>query len=471
MLRVVNMIPRTLSAESGQDSEPNIAVDPANPLRIVATAFTRDPANGPLAPVFVSTDGGASWQLRTIVPGGPITKDITIGFPDRGGTLYAGILRDSDRHMNVLRTADPFSLTPMTRLDDRAKEEDQPWLSAATVPSGSESGQDRVYIGHNDGSAGSRTASVELSLNARTAPQPAGFGTHQVERRTTAGQDGAPIRTAVHPSGTIYTCFQRYTSRPTLFSFIMDVIVVRDDDWGRGSNPFADLVGPDGLAGVAVATDRFGPLDAHSGPLGQERIGIDLSIAVDPTARRRIIVAWADRVGGPTGTDWTIHVRQSETSGQTWSDDVRTITNGKNPALAVNARGHIGLLFQQLVGIGAAERWVTQLEVTGDAWAGSPTAMVLHTALASSPPRDGFPYIGDYIRLLAVGNDYYGVFSGSNLPDPDNFPSGVSYQRNADFSTQRLVGTDNTTTVPVSIDPFFVHFQEPDPLPWLSSLL
>jgi hypothetical protein len=255
----------------------------------------------------------------------------------------------------------------------------------------------------------------------------------------------------------------------------MDVIVVRDDDWGRGSNPFADLVGPDGLAGVAVATDRFVPFNPHIGSLGQERIGVDLSIAVDPMARRRIIVAWADRVGGPTGTDWTIHVRQSETSGQTWSDDVRTITNGKNPALAVNARGQIGLLFQQLVGIGAAERWVTQLEVTGDAWASPPTAMVLHTALASSPPLDDFlPYIGDYIRLLAVGNDYYGVFSGSNLPDPDNFPSGVSYQRNADFSTQRLIGTDNTTTVPVSIDPFFVHFQEPeqfDPLPWLSSLL
>ena len=33
---VVNMIPKTLSQEAHQDSEPMIAVDPANPKRIVA---------------------------------------------------------------------------------------------------------------------------------------------------------------------------------------------------------------------------------------------------------------------------------------------------------------------------------------------------------------------------------------------------------------------------------------------------
>ena len=38
-LRVVNMIPAGLSGETGQDSEPNLAVDPQNPARIVATAF------------------------------------------------------------------------------------------------------------------------------------------------------------------------------------------------------------------------------------------------------------------------------------------------------------------------------------------------------------------------------------------------------------------------------------------------
>ena len=40
---VINMIPKALSGEAEQDSEPSLAVDPADPRRIVATAFTPDP--------------------------------------------------------------------------------------------------------------------------------------------------------------------------------------------------------------------------------------------------------------------------------------------------------------------------------------------------------------------------------------------------------------------------------------------
>ena len=66
-----------------------------------------------------------------------------------------------------------------------------------------------------------------------------------------------------------------------------------------------------------------------------------------------------------------------------------------------------------------------------------------------------FPYLGDYVRLLSVGRDFYGIFSGSNVPDLAHFPSGVSYQRNADWPTQRLIGLDGVSTVSASIDPFF----------------
>ena len=108
MLRIVNMIPRSLSGESSQDSEPNLAVNPENPQQLVATAFTRDPMNGPNAPVYVSADGGLTWSLRSIVPGGPATLDITVGFSTSGGTLYAGILNFSSTNLNVLRTGNPL---------------------------------------------------------------------------------------------------------------------------------------------------------------------------------------------------------------------------------------------------------------------------------------------------------------------------------------------------------------------------
>jgi hypothetical protein len=80
---------------------------------------------------------------------------------------------------------------------------------------------------------------------------------------------------------------------------------------------------------------------------------------------------------------------------------------------------------------------------------------VLHQAPSNTPGREFLPYIGDYIRLLAVGRDFYGVFSGNNTPDMANFPSGVTYQRNANFNTHILLNTDGVTPVAVSIDPFF----------------
>jgi hypothetical protein len=457
VLRVVNMIPRALSDETQQDSEPNIAVNPENPNQIVGTAFTPDPLGGTQAPVYVSTDGGLTWALHSIVPGGSSTHDISVAFATRGGALYAGILNASNSNLNVLRASSAVSASPMQVLVDRP-DEDQPWATAVTTTAG----EDRVYIGHNDFSASPRTASVEISQSARTAAAPAGFATHVVERRANSGQDGPPIRTAVHPDGTVYAAFQSWTARvassSTFLDLRMDVVVLRDDAWAGGANPFAALTDPaDGTAGIRVARNRFIRFTSSVGPLGQERIGSDLAITVDPNDSDNVWVAWCDRVGGATGTDWTLHVRRSTDRGQTWSArDVRTIRNAKNPALAVNANGLLGFLHQRLVLPPPNSRWVTRLELTADSWATPSDLFVLHSARAFSPPRDFLPYLGDYIRLLAVGDAFYGVFSGSNHPDRANFPNGVVYQRNANWTSHSLLGADGATGVPDSIDPFFV---------------
>ena len=91
---VVNMIPNVFSQEANQDSEPNLAVDPANPMRMVGSAFTPDPLGGPNAPIFVSVDGGMTWSLNLIVPStaGAATGDISVTY-GHDGRLYAGILR------------------------------------------------------------------------------------------------------------------------------------------------------------------------------------------------------------------------------------------------------------------------------------------------------------------------------------------------------------------------------------------
>src|SRR5271168_5274078 len=61
--RLVNMVPNSRSAETAQDSEPTITVDPNNSSRMAGSAFTWDNLTGsPMAtataPIYVSTDGG-----------------------------------------------------------------------------------------------------------------------------------------------------------------------------------------------------------------------------------------------------------------------------------------------------------------------------------------------------------------------------------------------------------------------------
>jgi hypothetical protein len=451
---VVNMIPRSLSGEHSQDSEPNIAVNPQNMREIVGTAFTASPVGGTFAPIYVTTDGGMTWSLRNVVPGNGSfgTGDITVGFSSTDGVLYAGTLNGSTGRLNILRTTSFTSMTPMDVLVDRASE-DQPWVIAGTVVV-SGTPRDRVFVGNNNfGQPAGQTATVDVSQSARTAAAPAGFAARRIERRTTSGQDGPPIRLALHPDGTVYAAFHRWVTRSGS-DVDLDIVMCRDDAWGAGTNPFDDLIDAgDGLVGQRVATGRFIRFNAV---MGQERLGADLAVAVDPNNSSSVWVAWCDRVGGATGTDWTIHLRHSTDRGQTWSADLRTVTNAKNPSVAVSDRGVVGFLFQAFTGT----RWVTQFETTADAFATAPAATVLHTAPSTTPARQFFPYIGDYVRVLSVGADFYGVFSANNTPDAANFPNSVVYQRNADWVTRTLLDVDNTTVVDPSIDPFFFHWTD-----------
>ena len=193
MVKVVNVIPQSLSAETRQDSEPNIAVNPANHAQIAITAFTPDPMGGSNAPIFVSTDTGATWVLNTIVPSQNTTTgtgDITTRFAG-SGRFYGGILRlPGSLRLNILRSTNFTAPVAMSVLVDRTQV-DQPYTQAATVPSGTDAGKDRVYVGLNDFAAsGGKTATVETGLDAAAASPT--FTSVRVEKRGTgtAGQNG-----------------------------------------------------------------------------------------------------------------------------------------------------------------------------------------------------------------------------------------------------------------------------------------
>jgi hypothetical protein len=375
-----------------------------------------------------------------------MTADITVAFGSSSNVLYSGIIRhpivnDSTR-LNILSTSNFLSSTKMKVLVDRMGV-DQPFVKAVTATNGADKGKDQVFVGNNDfGGPNGKTATIDRSSNGTN------FSQVRIESRTTSGQDGPPVRPAIHSDGTVYAVYHSWrTFDSNSGNGTADIVVVRDDNWGNGPPSFGALKDTDNLSGKRVAQNalfNFGDF------LGLERTGGAVAIAVDPTNSDVVYVSWADTRNGV----YTIHLRKSSDRGVTWSaNDLKVVTSATNPALAVNSQGTIGFLYQQLVGTGALQRFVTHLQYSNDGqnW----TDLILADTPANIPQKIFDPYLGDYAHLLSVGKDFHGIFSANNQPDMTHFPNGVSYQRNHDFGKKQLLDTDGVAPVDPSIDPFF----------------
>jgi hypothetical protein len=440
-VRVVDIIPASLSGETWQDAEPFLSVYASNPHILAASAFTPNPggSSSTTAPIFVSDDDGNTWSLRNTVPSNGMTADIThaAGEPNE---LYATILSVPGVPLKALETHDLFSSTTMTQ-DATRPNTDQPFVRAVRSAN-----TDRLYVGINDFNAlNGRTATVDVSLNGGTT-----FASRRIEPRNTLGQNGPSVRPAVAQDSTVYVAYFGWRSAAgnTITS---DVVVARDDHGATGATPFRDLRDPsDNQAGRLVATGRT-IIFSNAPTLGQERIGSTLTIAVDVLHSDTVYIAWADRVG--SGDIQTVHVSRSTDRGATWSTDLRTLTNTTTPSLAVAENGTVGLLYQQLTGTGSASRWVTRLEQSRDGFA-THQDVVLADVPANTPAMQFLPYLGDYNMLLTRGDQFLGIFSANNTPDPANFPSGVVYQRRVDQATHQLRDGAGQP-VAASIDPFF----------------
>ena len=441
-VHVVNMIPKSMSGETNQDSEPQLTINPENHRMMVGTAFTPDPGGGPLGPVFASFDGGNTWTLDLIVPGGePNDQSVRFG---SGSALYAGVLRgDHFLRMNVLRSA-PYSGSTAMQTVVQRDTIDQPYVAATHSH-----GRDRVFVGNNDASSGPYRGSVEHSADARNAPPPAGFSQNVIDPRLTI-RDSPSIRPAPHHDGTVYVAYFSWRTGGPVHA---DIVVARDDHFGTGAAPFTDLTDPnDGLAGFRVALSVPIPWFFY---VANERLGSCLSIAVHPENSDIVYLAWGD--GSYPGSQQTLHVRRSLDRGVTWSGDLFTAPNATNASLAITRNGKVGFLYQQAVTSGAAQRWETHVQITRNGWATPAEDIVLANTPVDNATYTYDPYIGDYADLQAVGNEFHGIFCAHNVPDMGNFPHGVHYQRNADFAANQLLDVNGITPVANSIDPFYAH--------------
>src|SRR5437763_4346114 len=135
-VRVVDLIPRSLSGETWQDAEPFLALYDSNPKLMAASAFTPNPggSTSATAPIFVSNDGGDSWTLRNTLPSEGMTADITHAGGGSAPGLYAGFMKVPGFPLNELKASDVFSPATMTLQSSRA-DIDQPFVRTAAVAS------------------------------------------------------------------------------------------------------------------------------------------------------------------------------------------------------------------------------------------------------------------------------------------------------------------------------------------------
>lgn len=409
---VVDIVPASLSNESEQNSEPNIAVNPVNPAQIVITAF----GNGPFRnPVYATNNGGASWIVMQYIG----TSDTSVAWSDSS----LGYLAQTNVSGNTLvgaRTLGAglhrFGYLGSSFYRPGGEGPDQPWVFANKGLR-----QDHIFIAFNDLRQPARTASIRFSLDTGRTWR------NTVIERVIPGDkfDGAAVRVAA-VGNTVYAAFERNNSQTSAGDEQGDLVVVKDT--AGGLHRFTDL----GTAGVVAASDQVFPM----GNLGLERLGSDLSIAVDPSNADRVFVACARVVNGQPD----IAVLLSTDGGSHWTTAYDAGPGTALPALAVASNGTAGLLFTKLAS-GYLETHFAQ----SNASFSTISEQTLSRFANGTPALQFQPYIGDYQDLVAVGGTFYGTYSASN--DISALPGQpVTFLRDQ----SKLGGA-----VPYSIDPFF----------------
>ena len=238
------------------------------------------------------------------------------------------------------------------------------------------------------------------------------------------------MRTAVL-GDTVYVAFQRWEQFVGDFDGFArgELVVVKDNNAGRDG--FRAL-GPAGVGGVVRSELNF-PFGVVG--LGQQRIGSGISIAVDP--RDANVVFLATEVFENAAPRILVFVTTD--GGATWAQRLKTRPHTALPALAVAANGTVALEYTGAFN-GLLETHLLQ----------SPDRFTSIADTTLSRFRDNTliatfdPFIGDYQRLVAVGDTFHGTFSASN--DVSLFPLTPIFQRDR----SRLGGR-----VAHSIDPFY----------------
>ena len=480
-LSIADIIPISQSFfDIFRNSEPSIAVNPMNPMQMVAAAFgAANSGNG--APFFFSTNGGTTWSLFGTLNHGDTslawsldgskvlaTTLTSTGDPDSGSTINTFSSTVANMNFgNAINTFPPAG---------SARGLDQPWIETGPA--------NHVYVGYNQAPSPTvpgATASILVSSDGGNT-----YGAPITLDQAPQLRDDPSVREAVN-GNTVYAVFDRWTNQLSNNAdgtqFASQLVVERSDN--AGADSFKAL----GVNGIGVVVDT--PTVPFAGPavgtpaasntaltFGQNRSDIGTAIAVNPSNPNDVVVAYSsvtNYVPGQTGVI-KVFVQESTNGGMSWTQKYMSpdgIRSGDS-SVAILANGAIGVLYDSYDP--TTNKLVTHLVTTTNDFMTAPTDMTLATQTNPPGTDPNQPYLGDYLNIVGVGNTFYGIFSALNadngtsaLIDPSN-PASVIFQRSSigtpgssNFQVTDANGTPGS--VAPSIDPFFFKFTPPTGAP------
>ncbi|MGB9181728.1 MAG: choice-of-anchor D domain-containing protein [Pyrinomonadaceae bacterium] len=389
------------------DTEPSIAVDPSDPLRIAIVSFSEPwgPVTG--APVWMSTDGGGTWTKIKVIPRPPTgfngPGDQKIAFDSTGRVLIAEL--DAGFNDFIYRQTGP----PGAALTAGASYgNDQPHLDVdktAASPC-----FNRVYSPWLNTSVGPNRSNVEVSPDSGNTVTAVVAGSPAFDNRTT--------RIAVASNGRAYIIFKTREGAVDNNFENAHFRVMRTDDcgatWGGLGATGVSVHGAATVRTWFTQSDVSGNLIIGFGNPAKGKVArarsSDAWIAVDP-GDGDVYAVFANRDASGFGQ---IYVARSTDQGLNWT--LSRVTDGTHhsayPEIAVADNGTVGVLYIDFDDSGPntifRHRFARSFD-NGVTWTEKNLQSMNPTPLANA--GSGFLW-GDYEGVTSVGNNFYGVFTG-----------------------------------------------------------
>jgi hypothetical protein len=382
------------------DTEPSIAVDPTNPLRIAILSFAENWGGAVRAPVWITTNGGTSWTKSFIIgtpsSGAGGSNDQKIAFDSTGRI----VLVELDFALNdfIYRTTAP---PPAALASGTGFGNDQPHIDVDKT--GASPCFNRTYSPWLNTAIAPNRSNVERSPDFGVTVTAVPAGSAAFNNRTT--------RVAIAPNGRAYIIYKTREGAVDANFENAHFRVERSDDCGVTWTGLG-ATGVPVHAGTAVTwfSNAWGNL--AKGKTGRARSS-DAWIATDPTTGD----IWAVFCNRDASGFGQIFAARSTNMGATWTST--RVTDGTHhsayPEVAVAANGAIGVLYIDFDDSGANTIFRHRLARSfnhGATWTQSNLQSMNPGPIANA--SSGFLW-GDYEGITAHGNKFYGVFTGQSI--------------------------------------------------------